>query len=180
MLQGKKISLRPFEERDIENTVKWLNNIEFRSLIDRVLPTTIQERKEWFCSISKDKTAVTFAIYLNENNIHIGNCGLINIDCRSHRGQLWIYLDMSYIGKRLGKESINLILNYAFYSLNLNRIYLYVVSTNVRALKFYEKCGFKNEGKFRQHIYLNNEYCDAIWMGILKTEYDPMIFSLNQ
>jgi RimJ/RimL family protein N-acetyltransferase len=172
MLSGQKVSLRPFEETDIENTVKWLNDIEFGILIDRILPTTIHQRKEWFYSISKDKTAITFAIDLNENTVHIGNCGLINIDCRSRRGQIWIYLSDQYIGQGLGKEAITLLLKYAFHYLNLNRVYLYVVSTNLRATKFYERCGFKNEGIFRQHVFLNNQYVDAIWFGILKEDFD--------
>lgn len=172
MLSGKKVSLRPFEETDIENTVKWLNDIEYSILIDRVLPTTIHERKEWFYNISKDKTAITFAIILPENTIHIGNCGLININCRSRRSQIWIYLDNQYIGKGFGKEAITLLLKYAFHYLNLNRIYLYVVSTNPRAVRFYEKCGFKIEGTFRQHVFLKNKYEDAIWFGILKEEFD--------
>jgi RimJ/RimL family protein N-acetyltransferase len=171
MLNGKKLSLRPFDEHDIENTVKWLNNIEFGVLIDRVHPTTVQERKDWFSAISKDKTALTFAIVLNESNNHIGNLGLINIDYRSRRGQLWIYLENQNTGKGLGIEALDLILEYAFQYLNLNRVFLYVVSTNVRALSFYKKCGFKVEGTFRQHIYLKNKYIDAIWLGILKEEY---------
>ena len=172
MLSGEKVSLRPFEENDIENTVKWLNDIEHGVLIDRVLPTTIHERKEWFYNISKDKTASSFAIVLTENTSHIGNCGLINIDCRSRRGQIWIYLHDQYIGQGLGKEAITLILKYAFHYLNLNRIYLYVVSTNLSAITFYERCGFKNEGTFRQHVFLKNKYEDAIWFGILKEDFD--------
>jgi diamine N-acetyltransferase len=172
MLIGGKVTLRSFEENDIENTVKWLNDLEYGILIDRVLPTTIHERKEWFYAISKDKTAITFAVTLSENNTHIGNCGLINLDCRSRRGQIWIYLNDQHIGEGLGKEAIYLILEYAFHYLNLNRIYLYVVSTNVRAIKFYERCSFKNEGTFRQHIFLKNQYVDAIWFGILKEDFE--------
>ena len=171
MLQGEKIFLRPFEESDIENTVKWLNNVELGALIDRVVPTTVKERKEWFHAISRDKTAVTFAIDLTENNKHIGNCGLIYIDTRSRRAQFWIYLIDKYTGQGLGKDVVKLILDYAFQSLNLNRVYLYVVSTNTRALKFYQKIGFKIEGTFRQHIYLKGNYVDAIWLGILKNDY---------
>lgn len=171
MLWGEKIYLRPFEEYDIENTVKWLNNVELGAFIDRVVPTTIHDRKEWFHAISRDKTAVTFAIALTEDNRHIGNCGLINIDNRSRRGQFWIYLSNQYIGQGFGKEVMKLILDYAFQSLNLNRVYLYVVSTNIRALKFYQKMGFEIEGTFREHVYLKGNYVDAIWLGILKKDY---------
>ncbi|KAF5083718.1 Acetyltransferase (GNAT) domain protein [anaerobic digester metagenome] len=172
MLFGEKISIQPFDEKYLENTVKWLNNLEFGALIDRIQPSTIHERKEWFNRISNDKTACTFAIILNEGSNHIGNCGLINIDCRSRRSQFWIYLDEKYTDQGFGKESIKLILQYAFHYLNLNRIYLYVVSTNTRAANFYERCGFEKEGIFRQHVFLKNRYVDAIWFGILKDNFD--------
>jgi RimJ/RimL family protein N-acetyltransferase len=177
MLSGKKISLRPFEEKDIEKTVKWLNDIDYAILIDRVLPATIPERKEWFYTISKDKSAVTFAVVLSENGTHIGNCGLINIDNRSRRGQLWIYLDEQFTGHGMGKAAIELILKYAFHYLNLHRVFLYVVSTNLRAKKFYEKCGFTSEGIFREHVFLKNRYEDAIWLGMLKQEFDEQKWS---
>jgi len=171
MLRGNKVYLRPFEEDDIKNTVKWLNSIELGALIDRVIPSTMHEREEWFHAISRDKTAVTFAIALAKNDHHIGNCGLMNIDNRSRRAQFWIYLADGYTGHGFGNEAMKLILDYAFQSLNLNRIYLYVVSTNIHALQFYQKIGFKIEGTFREHVYLKGRYEDAIWLGILKNDY---------
>jgi len=45
-------------------------------------------------------------------------------------------------------------------------------SFNERAIKSYEKCGFKKEGILRQEIYIDGKYYDAIIMAMLKEEYE--------
>ena len=42
---------------------------------------------------------------------------------------------------------------------------------NNHAIKLYEKCGFKVEGKKRKAIFLNNQYLDILEMGLLKNEF---------
>lgn len=50
-------------------------------------------------------------------------------------------------GKGIGTFAVKEILNHGFNNLNLNRIQLNVLNYNHRAIKLYEKCGFKLEGK---------------------------------
>jgi RimJ/RimL family protein N-acetyltransferase len=46
-----------------------------------------------------------------------------------------------------------------------------VYSFNERAIKSYEKCGFRVEGVLRQEIFRDGSYYDTIAMGILKDEF---------
>ena len=55
--------------------------------------------------------------------------------------------------------------------MNLNRIELSVLKNNLRAINFYKKIGFKEEGINRQAIYKNGEFVDVIIMGILKEDF---------
>ena len=61
--------------------------------------------------------------------------------------------------------------DYAFATLNLNRIQLHVSTENERAIDVYEKIGFKIEGKLREVMFFENHYVDFYVMGILKSDW---------
>jgi len=75
------------------------------------------------------------------------------------------------MGKGIGYFATTEILNHAFNNINLNRIELGVLESNARALKLYEKVGFKREGVKHQSIYKNGKFVDMIIMAILKEEF---------
>ncbi|SHI68162.1 Acetyltransferase (GNAT) domain-containing protein [Lutispora thermophila DSM 19022] len=66
---------------------------------------------------------------------------------------------------------MKLLLDYGFLELNLHRIYLRVFSFNSRAIKLYEKLGFKQEGISREVIYRHGGWHDIIHMAVLQREY---------
>ena len=64
-----------------------------------------------------------------------------------------------------------MLLEIAFHELDLERVYLNVLSDNGRAKRFYEKAGFRYEGRFRKHLKLRGEWRDWDWYSILKEEF---------
>jgi RimJ/RimL family protein N-acetyltransferase len=171
MLKGKSVVLKPLEEKNLADTLEWVNNLDIAISINRILPVTSLEHKEWYERLVKDKTQVVFAIERKKDKMHIGNCGLKNIDTRSHKAEMWIYLGEEYTGKKLGDEIVKLLVGYGFDFLNLNRIYLYLLENNLRAKKLYERIGFRIEGKFLQDAFIAGKYHDTIWMGLLRSDY---------
>jgi RimJ/RimL family protein N-acetyltransferase len=90
----------------------------------------------------------------------------------------WRTTDMSIIlgdptawGKGYGREVMELMLDYAFGSLNFHRVAIGVVGTNTRALKFYEGVGFKQEGIQRDGYFFDHHYQDFVMMSLLEEEY---------
>ena len=62
-------------------------------------------------------------------------------------------------------------MDYAFGSLNFHRLAIGVIDINERALRFYEKAGFRKEGVQRDGYYYNHKYHDFVMMSILEDEY---------
>lgn len=88
------------------------------------------------------------------------------------------YTDLSIIipeednqGKGYGTEAIKLMLSYAFGNLNFNRVAIGVVGFNEKAVRFYDKIGFKKEGIQEEGYYWDFKYADFIMMRLLKREY---------
>jgi RimJ/RimL family protein N-acetyltransferase len=66
---------------------------------------------------------------------------------------------------------MKLVLRYAFLELNLRRVTLNVFEYNERAIRSYEKAGFRLEGSQRQAIQREGRRWDMVYMGILREEW---------
>jgi RimJ/RimL family protein N-acetyltransferase len=73
--------------------------------------------------------------------------------------------------KGFGKEVTNMMVEYAFETLNLNRIQLHVSVENERAVNAYKKVGYQIEGTLRQAMFHHGRYVDFFVMGILKEDW---------
>ena len=103
----------------------------------------------------------------------IGTVGLEKFDDINRTATLGIFIgDKNYRSKGYGTEAIRLILEYGFKYLNLQNIKLDLMEFNERALKCYQKCGFKEYGRRRKCIYIDGEYYDSIAMDILAEEFE--------
>jgi RimJ/RimL family protein N-acetyltransferase len=74
-------------------------------------------------------------------------------------------------GRGLGTEATQLMLGHAFERLGLHRVGLTVFSYNTRAIRAYEKAGFRLEGRLRDAILRDGRYFDEVHMGILAEEW---------
>jgi RimJ/RimL family protein N-acetyltransferase len=62
-------------------------------------------------------------------------------------------------------------LEHAFDRLGLHRVGLSVFSYNLRAIRAYEKAGFRIEGRQREAILRDGRYWDEIQMSVLVDEW---------
>ena len=103
----------------------------------------------------------------------IGNCGIHDINWKNRFGVIGIAIgEKDYQNKGYGSEAIEILLEYGFNKINLNRIELLVYDYNVRALKSYKKIGFIEEGRKRKFMWYKGAYHDAIIMSILAEEWN--------
>ena len=89
---------------------------------------------------------------------------------------LYIGADLhpDYQGKGLAFTSYMIFLNILFEKYDLNKISLEVLSTNLRAIKLYQKIGFIQEGIKREEIKKSDKYIDSVIMSILKNEWNQI------
>jgi len=59
----------------------------------------------------------------------------------------------------------------AFEHLKLHTLKLEVLENNERAINFFKKLGFKEEGRLREFVFKEDIWYDAIIMGITEKEY---------
>lgn len=166
----EKVILRELRYEDSDKYFKWINDRELVLHNSSYKPVSQHEHNKWFDSVSMSKDILIFSI-LNNSDL-IGSCSLRNIDEKNKTAELQIRIgEKNFQNKGIGKLCVKNLLRFGFNDLNINRIYLNVFSTNLRAINVYKKCGFQEEGVLRESIYLNGNFIDVILMSVLKNEY---------
>jgi ribosomal-protein-alanine N-acetyltransferase len=176
-LRGAKIDLRPLERADLNQTyLGWLNDPEVTRYMETgTFPSSMQELEKFYEGVTESKNQVMFAIADRKSRRHIGNIKLGPINWVHRNAILGIMIgEKSLWGKGLGEEATRLMADYAFQRLNLNRITLGVFAEHKSAVLCYEKLGFRVEGRIRQDFFLEGEYKDRLWMGLLRSEFKPL------
>lgn len=171
---GKQVRLATFDiENDPALMAHWNQNSEYQQMLDwdparLYSPKQIREwmEKEYgkmFC----------FSIHTLDEDKTIGVLDLSGINWTA--GDAWLGVGVGepeYWGKGYGSEAVNLLLRFAFESLNLRRVSLNVFEYNERAIKSYLKLGFTIEGRTRQFLNRFDRRWDVIYMGILRCEWE--------
>ena len=171
-LIGKRVYLRALEKEDLIYIRKWSNDPEIRKLIGEVVSMSQADADKFLERVYNDNTREWFVIIIKENERLIGEAGLLRMF------HAWRTTDISIIigekdawGKGYGTEAILLLLDYAFRRLNFHRVAIGVVGFNEKAIRFWEKIGFKKEGIQRDGYYYKHKYHDFVMMSILEDEF---------
>jgi len=176
MLEGKKIRLRSVELSDLDEILKHWNSLELRDFVgaSSLGPASRNEEEEWIRNTWKEKRerrAYTFAIERTSDSRLIGTASLFNCDWVNRSAMLGIAIyKLEDRGKGYGQESINLLLDFAFNKLNLNRVELETFDFNQRAQRCFKKVGFKEVGRKRRAHFIDGQYTDSLVMDILREE----------
>jgi RimJ/RimL family protein N-acetyltransferase len=153
----------------------WLSGCtRLREQIDSLDAPTEAGNTRYWQEKWRDKTREDYAIVVGER--HVGNCGLVAIDVRRRKAELWIYIGDG-TGRSFGRQALGALLDRAFADLDLHRVSLRVVETNLRALTFYMRAGFKVEGRARADTIQNGISLDSILLSILAREYGARVTS---
>lgn len=173
MHKTEKIYLSPLLAKDSKTLFDWINERDLVVFNSGYKPTHEFNHLAWFESIVKKQDVFIFGIRRTANNQLIGSCQLYHVNFISRNAELQIRIAaMNDQGQGFGSDAIQLLLKFAFADINLNKVYLNVFSTNERAIKAYQKCGFRQEGELREHAFIDGEYLNIIVMAILKKEYE--------
>ena len=169
---GNKVYLSPRSTEDAEKYTEWLNNFDVAQYI--VMHTkimTVDVEREYLGKVSTD--SYDFAIVDNKTDELIGSIGLEHINNINRTAELGVFIgDNDHLSCGYGSEAIMLILDYGFNFLNLNNIMLRVFDFNIRAIKAYKKCGFKEFGVWKDSHYAGGQYHDVIYMNITRDEFN--------
>ncbi|MBR2743767.1 MAG: GNAT family N-acetyltransferase [Clostridia bacterium] len=171
-LVGDRIYLSPRNAEDYEIFTQWLNDFETTDYVGYSGKLMSLQGEKDFLE-SNNNPEATFSIITLDGDKIIGTVGLENFNYVDRTAILGIFIgDKDYRSQGYGTEAIRMVLEYGFKYKNLHSIKLDLVSFNERAHRCYQKCGFKECGRWRESKFLNGKHYDTISMDILENEFD--------
>ena len=171
-LIGEKIYLRAMEPGDEIVIAASENHPDARGWLYYALPSSFETQALRLKQKEQDHSTIFFIICTKEPDRPIGCTQFVRIDWVGRMATFYIAIaEKENRSKGYGKEATKLMVDYAFATLNMNRVQLHVSSENERAITVYEKSGFIKEGKLRQAMYYENHYIDFYLMAILKEDW---------
>jgi len=184
-IYSEHLRLRAAERSDIPLFVKWISDPEVTSNLMLRLPMALAEEEIWYEAMLKRPEAEHVYVIdiklppLEEGGdpqwLPIGDTSFISIMDIDRCAEIGIMIgEKAYWNHGYGTETMRAMVRHGFETLNLHRIWLQVYPTNPRAIRAYEKAGFKHEGVFREGHYQGGNYQDVYLMSILRQEWDQL------
>jgi UDP-4-amino-4,6-dideoxy-N-acetyl-beta-L-altrosamine N-acetyltransferase len=105
----------------------------------------------------------------------VGVANLAGID-RANRRTAWAFYlgEPSARGRGVGAVVEAAVLEYAFNSLDLHKIWCEVLVENAAVLRLHERFGFRREALFRDHVLKGGRMQDVVGLGLLRGEWDAI------
>lgn len=142
-LRGKKVVIRPMVREDVEKMGAWR---PFTDPLDSLWNVWQRSNDNYirFQAQADDPRRRWYAVEDPAGRL-IGRLSLRQIKKRKS-ARLGITLGADYVGQGYGTDAICTFLAYYFRELGFQTLYLDVAAPNERAIRCYEKCGFKRVG----------------------------------
>jgi len=178
MIIGEKTVLRRVEKEDLERIAEWRNTPKINKYFFNLFPICKSNQERWFEQLMNSSHRILFVIADKKNRKPIGTVGLKNIDFKNQSAEYGNVLigESDYRSKGYAFDATMTLLKFSFGEMNLERIYVYVLEFNSKAVRLYEKIGFQKEGILRRAFFTQGKFVDVILMAILRREFQEARF----
>ncbi len=172
-LIGEIVVLRRHRPENLAAFQRWYRDPEISRLTRyRTEPMTSDEIERYFRARVLGGDTLSYGIHLTDNDRLIGSATFSQLDLANGSVTYHIMIgERDCWGLGYGTEATELMLELAFEDLRLHRVALAVFEFNRRAIRSYEKAGFRIEGRLRDTIFRDGRHWDEISMSILEEEW---------
>ncbi len=170
--EGKITFLRPLLKSDIRlEYLSWLNNPELNkySANFRTWPTLEKDLDDFYNNNIKTRNSIVFATCCKKTGVHFGNHSLEDINWINRTAQHNVNIGIKKYRSLHYIDSLNTVLDYAFTTLNLNKIT--GGSEIPGTLDFMKRFGYKKEGVLKNHVYRNGKFYDIVIFAVFKDQF---------
>jgi len=171
MLNGKLVSLRELEARDLDQVFLWDEQDEVYLFKGRYKFASKEDLKNNFIGYSFSQKI--FVIKINQNLI-----GLTSYWAIDHRNKTCEFYAKIY-DKNIDPlpyltESLDILIKFIFNHENLSKIYIHISDPSDPIKPVLEKLKFTKEGTLRDHRFIKGQYVDTHVYGQLAKEKNLM------
>ncbi len=155
-----------FEEKEIVRNCRNNENIRKMMFSDSIISS--EEHSNFINKLRKDNN--NFYWIVKKGNEFIGTISMNRVDMINKNAYIGIYTNPDYKLPGAGSILIKCLKKLAFGEANLHTLKLEVIDKNERAINFYKKSGFIDEGRLKEIVFRENRWYDVIIMGTMNRE----------
>jgi RimJ/RimL family protein N-acetyltransferase len=170
LIKTDRLLISQITKLDLEDARILHNDPEVLRWLSDTRQVSEYQQEVWFTNLEQSKTSRRFVVRTLLDSTFIG---VFRFDNYDHENKsVNVGLDIAPLFRRSGfaRETYQALIPYFFNNLQLNRLALVTLATNVAAIKLYEELGFKREGVLREAFYRDAQYIDAYTYSLLATE----------
>jgi RimJ/RimL family protein N-acetyltransferase len=161
--------LRPWHINDLDSLVKYANNPNIAKYLTDGFPHPYSKEngKEFIKNATADDPVHIFAIDINGEAV--GGIGIHpQTDIQKKNAELGYWLAEPFWGKGIMTKAIQQIINFAFSTFEINRVFARPFGNNPGSQKILEKNGFILEARFDKTLIKNGQLLDELIYAIRK------------
>ncbi len=165
-LQIKKymnISIRKWQTSDLENLTQYANNKNISDKLADAFPFPYTEDfgLNFIQRVSNENPTKIFAITFDHKAI--GSIGIFpSTDIHRKNADIAYWIAEPYWGRGIAVKAIAQIIDYAFKTFDISRIYAKPYGSNPNSHRVLEKAGFELEATLKNAVYKNEKYLDEL------------------
>lgn len=163
-LKGDNIYLRALEPNDLEFIYAMENDLSIWEVSNTQTPYSRFLVKQYLENAHQDiyeAKQLRLAICQDEDFPALGLIDLFDFDPKNRRAGIGIVIQSAENRKQnIGSEALELLINYAFYHLNLHQLYANIGTENVASMALFSKFGFQKIGTKKDWTFVNGVYKD--------------------
>jgi UDP-4-amino-4,6-dideoxy-N-acetyl-beta-L-altrosamine N-acetyltransferase len=143
----------------------WRNHSRIRRWMYSSHIISSKEHTDFINNLKDDKKNFFWIVRYKEGK-YLGVVYLNRLDLTNKNAYLGIYANPNLKG--VGNILIGCLKELSFNIINLHSLKLEVIESNKRAVQFYKKIGFKDEGCLKEYVFKNGKWVNVIIMGLIR------------
>lgn len=168
-IDGDQVTLRTIEEEDLPFLQQGVNDRTIWRAIGRIDPVNAEQERDFFEDVVCEDGSVQLLVCADGDPV--GTIGLHLEEGAVRAAELGYWIAPDHHGNGYGSEAAELLTTYGFDQQGCHRIDARVFEFNDASQALLESIGFQHEGRRREATFIDGEYQDILWYGMLAEEW---------
>jgi diamine N-acetyltransferase len=168
LLNNETIALRALEPEDLDSLYRWENDPELWQYGSTLAPYSRFVLRDYLSSARQHDVfqarQLRLMIVETQSKRPVGTVDLYDLDPVHLRAGVGILIDSPDRGKGRGKQTLQLLHEYASKVLMLHQLYAYIPETNVPSRHLFGESGYVIAGRLKDWVKTTKGYSDVYLM----------------